>query len=457
MSPMALRLMIVEGVLLFAAVGITTLAWAQPYIVDWLDFFAILGQTVALSVSCVVAFYYNDLYDLDVVQSLGVFATRLVQAFGVAFILLAGFYAFFPATQLAGGPFVSSLALILGLLLPVRAACYLLLRSRPFRERVLILGASLLTDGIIREIAGRPQFRYVVVGVADDPTDATRAPILPVPVLGPLAQLAKITEETKPDRIVVAFEERRGRIPVRQLLEARLAGIVIEEGVPMYERLTGKLAIEVMTPSYLIFSPVFRKTRLQLGLRRLVSLIVAAAGVAVTAPVMALVAASIKMSSPGPIFFVQERIGLAGRSFRLIKFRTMRPRAAGDEASSVWTRDDTGRITPLGAWVRRLRLDELPQFWNILRGDMDLVGPRPEIAGNVAVMSEMIPYYSLRHVVRPGITGWAQIRHGYSVNLEDVSEKIRYDLYYIRHMSLWFDLRILIDTVKIVLFGRGAR
>jgi lipopolysaccharide/colanic/teichoic acid biosynthesis glycosyltransferase len=189
-----------------------------------------------------------------------------------------------------------------------------------------------------------------------------------------------------------------------------------------------------------------------------VSLVTAAIGLVVSAPLMALIALTIKLDSPGPALFVQDRAGLDGRPFRLVKFRTMYERPAAPQSSvSVWGRDDAGRITRVGRWLRKLRLDELPQFWNILRGDMNLVGPRPEMACNVEAMTETIPYYSLRHVVLPGVTGWAQVRYGYSVNLEDVTEKVRHDLYYIKHMSLWLDLRILIDTVKIVLFGRGAR
>jgi lipopolysaccharide/colanic/teichoic acid biosynthesis glycosyltransferase len=173
---------------------------------------------------------------------------------------------------------------------------------------------------------------------------------------------------------------------------------------------------------------------------------------------MGLIALAIKLDSSGPVFFLDERAGLGGRPFRLIKFRTMRGQSDMDsERRSVWHRDDEARITRVGRWIRKLRLDELPQFWNILKGDMDLVGPRPEIMRNVKTMSEQIPYYSLRHVVRPGLTGWAQVRHGYSVSLEQVTEKMRHDLFYIKHMSPWLDLRILVDTVKIVLFGRGAR
>jgi lipopolysaccharide/colanic/teichoic acid biosynthesis glycosyltransferase len=191
------------------------------------------------------------------------------------------------------------------------------------------------------------------------------------------------------------------------------------------------------------------------ALRRLGNFVLAAVALALAAPIMVLTAAVITLDSGWPVFFRQARAGLDGRAFRLVKFRTMHGTPAA--ADSVWHRDDTARLTRVGRWLRRCRLDELPQLWNILRGDMDLVGPRPEILENVPAMTEQIPYYALRHAVRPGVTGWAQVRYGYAVTLEDVTEKMRLDLYYIKHMSIWLDLRILVDSVKIVLFGRGAR
>ena len=414
------------------------------------------AQALALAGCCIVAFYYNDLYDPRVVRTFGDFAVRLVQALGVAFILLAALYTVLPALSLAQAP------LRLGppdRRRPPPAAARRLVR--PHAEPAL----PRARPDPRRERARRP------AGPRDrgsSPTSAstwsgswtTRPGRSPssrgIRSSGPLARVDKIVEELRPDRIVVALAERRGRLPVQPLLEARLHGVRVEEGLALYERLTGKLAIETLVPSFLIFSRGFTKSRVQLGLRRLASLLAAAAGLVVSAPLMALIALAIRLDSPGPALFVQERAGLDGRPFRLLKFRTMRDPAAG-EPDSVWRRDDDARVTRVGRLLRFLRLDELPQFWNVLKGDMNLVGPRPEIAGNVRTMVEEIPYYALRHVVRPGVTGWAQVRHGYAVSREDVTEKVRHDLYYISHMSLRMDARILLDTVKIVLFGRGAR
>jgi exopolysaccharide biosynthesis polyprenyl glycosylphosphotransferase len=446
----------VEATTLLVTVCATMLIWGHPVLVDITDVAVVLGQAAILSVSCIVAFYYNDLYDLRIVRSLSQFAARLIQSFGVALVLLAGFYWLFPESKIAEGPFVSSLLVIAGLLLPLRAIVYAVMRRQAFADRVLILGTGGLARKLIEEIEARPHYRYALVGLADD-GDAGEMSSIRYPLLGPLDQLDKIIEEVHADRVIVAMDERRGRLPVRRLLQAEAAQrVVVEDGVRTYEHFTGKLAIEALTPSFLVFSQALRKSRLQLAVRRVVSLTAAAVGLAVTSPLMALIALAIKLDSPGPIFFVHERAGLHGRPFRLVKFRTMHV-TRGAVSRPVWERDDTTRITRAGRVIRKLRLDELPQFWNIVKGDMDLVGPRPEILDNVEIMTEQIPYYALRHVIRPGLTGWAQVRHGYSVSLEEVTEKIRHDLYYIKHMSLALDVRILIDTVKIVFFGRGAR
>ena len=448
----------IEGVLLFAAVSGTIALWGHSTARVWHNLTLLLWQAGVPSACCIIAFYYNDLYDLRIVRSFGDFSSRLLQSFGVALILLAAVYTFAPEMRISNGPLLSSLLIIVGLLVPLRAAGYSIMRRHALSDRVLILGTGELARTLIREIDARPHYRYAIVGVADDGQGEALGP-LGHPLRGPLEHLDKIIEEVKPDRIVVALAERRGRMPMRHLLAAEAEGIVVEDGLQTYENFTGKLAIEALTPSFLIYSGAFRKSRLVVAFRRVSSLVLAALGLLLTAPLMLVIAVAIKLESTGPVFFLDERAGRGGRPFRLIKFRTMLDQSPADSerAQSVWQRDDSARITRVGRWVRRLRLDEVPQFWNILKGDMDLVGPRPEIVRNVKAMAEQIPYYSLRLVVRPGLTGWAQVRYGYSVSLEQVTEKMRHDLFYIKHMSPALDLRILVDTVKIVLFGRGAR
>ena len=453
---MALKLAFIEGVCLLAAASGAIFLWAHPLGMSWFDSLTVLGKAFTIPLCCAVAFYYTDLYDLRIVPSFGRFAVRLLQASSVAFMLLAGLYWLFPTVNISTQAFTLCLLFILLVLLGLRALTYGLMRQRPFLQRVLILGTSSLAHKLIREIDTHPHLRYTIVGVADASTESngsspgSNGSPLAYPLLGPLERLDKIIQELQPDRVIVALTERRAHLPVQQLLEARMKGSAVEEGVAAYERFTGKLAIESLTPSNLIFSNDFKKSRLDLAAGRLISFIAAVVGLVALAPLLGLIALLIKLDSRGPVFFVQDRVGMSAKRFTLFKFRTMH---LADVRPSEWVCDNTERITRVGKWLRKFRLDELPQFVNVIRGDMNVVGPRPHPVSNFELFAEKIPYYSLRSVVRPGITGWAQVRFGYANNLDEETEKMRYDLYYIKHLSVWFDVRILLDTVKIVLFG----
>lgn len=450
---MALTLALLEASSLVAGVCAATLLWGRPMLGDWLGIAGLLGQAMVFSFACLLAFYVNDLYDLRVVPTFREFAPRLVQSVGIVFILLAALYQLFPRTQLAERPVLTSLGLVVGLVVAVRLASYSVIQNRRFGERVLLIGWSPLTQKLLHQIKVQPHHRYRVVGVADDATAGDEPPSR-VPLLGPLKHLEKIIDELRPDRIVVTLAERRGRLPVFELLQSRVRGVAVEDGLEVYERLTGKLAIESMTPSTLIFSRDFRKSRLDLALGRGMSLLVSIASLIIVAPLFGLIALAIKLDSRGPVFFVQARMGLHGRRFTLIKFRTMHP---VDRKTSEWERDNTDRITRTGRVLRKFRLDELPQFINVLRGEMNLVGPRPHPISNSGLFNEQIPYYWLRSMVRPGVTGWAQVQYGYANGLDEETEKMRYDLFYIKHLSLELDLRILFETAKVILCGREHR
>ena len=318
------------------------------------------------------------------------------------------------------------------------------------RERVLLFGAGPLASKLAEEVEARPGLRWEIAGVVDD--NAAAAALQPR-LLGTTRDLERVMREAAPDRIVVTLTARRGRLPVDALLEARVRGIVVEDGASVYERLTGKLAIEALTPSALIFSSDVRPVHFDVRARCALSVALAAAGLVALLPLLVLVALAIVIDSPGPVFFLHERVGHLGRRFSLIKFRTMHPTRG---RRSEWERDNGDRITRVGKWLRRFRLDELPQFWNVLRGDMNLVGPRPHPVCNFRLFAQKIPYYSLRCAVRPGITGWAQVRYGYANNLEEETEKMRYDLYYVRHVCFGLDVKILFDTLRAVGFGRGV-
>jgi exopolysaccharide biosynthesis polyprenyl glycosylphosphotransferase len=330
------------------------------------------------------------------------------------------------------------------------ALLFLIIRRGAFAPRVLIIGNSPLARQLVAEFVTRRHVWQHVAGVVDESSGPR--PAGPV-AADPLARLGPIIEELRPNRIVVALADRRGRLPMRELLDATVDGVVVEDGVDCYERLTGKIAIEALTPSGLIASPAFRKSHFDLACSHVLSLMVATVALVVLSPLFALLALAIALDSPGPVFFVHDRVGLRGRRFRLLKFRTMRP---ADGPTSEWVCDNGHRITRVGAWLRRYRLDELPQLINVIRGELNLVGPRPHPVSNFRLFTQKIPFYSLRSVVRPGLTGWAQVRQGYANSLEEETEKMRYDLYYIKHMSAWFDLRILLRTVRIVLSGHEA-
>ena len=319
-------------------------------------------------------------------------------------------------------------------------------------RRVLVLGSGPQATALIEEIESAQPPRYTVCGTVDDQEPASGTPDLNR-WLGPCDALSEIINRVHPAFIVVALADRRDRLPLQALLEARVRGIVVEDALDFSERLMGKLAIEAIRPSMLILAKGFRNHGAADVIARVVSIIGALIGLVLWGPLLSAIGLAVKLDSRGPMFFIQQRAGRNGRPFGLIKFRTMHP---AKEARSEWVSDNIDRITRIGHYLRRFRLDELPQLVNVLRGDMNLVGPRPHPVTNQAVFMEKIAYYGLRSTVRPGVTGWAQIRYGYANNLAEETEKMRYDLYYIKNRSLWLDLRILLMTVATVLFGKGA-
>jgi exopolysaccharide biosynthesis polyprenyl glycosylphosphotransferase len=466
MKPHTITLALFEMSLLALTVSGTALLWAHSLHFSSTESTAYVSHAVIPVFLFLVSSYYNGLYDLPILSNFDAFGVRLPQTLGMTFVFVAILYAFAPHCGLLSSPFPAGLwglLIIVGMVAPLRLVLCLILKSHAFAERILIVGVNTLAQTIAAQLAAYSPIASTIIGFVSDvdeqsETSSADRPALSAPVLGSLMQFSRIVAETRPDRIIVALTAQHDHLPARELIEARMAGIAVDDGIEVEEHLSGKLAVEYLTPSWLLFCKDFRATRWQMAWRRALSLAVALIGLLLTLPLMALIAIGVKLESPGPVFFLQERAGLHGKTFRLVKFRTMRPApAAADAASSVWSRDDSRRVTRLGKWLRKLRLDELPQFINILRGDMDLIGPRPEIADNIATMMEQIPYYSLRMTIRPGITGWAQVKHGYAVSQADVMEKLRYDLYYVKHMSAWLDLRIMLDTVKVLLCSPGSQ
>jgi exopolysaccharide biosynthesis polyprenyl glycosylphosphotransferase len=445
---MALTLAVVEALVLFAAACGVLLA-RQPTLLasaPWL----VTAQALTFTLCGLFAFHFNDFYDLRRVRSFGQFAARLPQALVLMVLLVGAAQLLVPSPWIGWRPVAEAVVAVAVLVLPLRATLHHLFAVHPFSRRVLVVGSTALAGKLVGEILAEPDLRDVVVGVVDD-RSAEFKPSLPSLCLGPIENLANILQGFEPDLIVTALPERHDPLLLRPLLAARARGIPVEDGLLTYERLTGKVAIEHATPRALLFSKHFGASWLTLFLARALSAVVAACAIVVLSPFIVPVALLIKLDSDGPVFFLHERVGLGGRPFKLVKFRTMRMGVAVSE----WAADNDHRTTRVGFWLRRFRIDELPQFLNILQGDMNLVGPRPHPVSNFALFTQNIPFYGVRCSVRPGVTGWAQIRYGYANNLQEEIEKMRYDLHYLREMSLRFDLRILFETMKVVV--RGGR
>ena len=323
------------------------------------------------------------------------------------------------------------------------------------RERILFVGSNQVVREMADYIATHAELGlsiagYVMDGVAPG-TELTGAK-----VMGPLRDLRKIATAMEPTRIVVGMTERRDRMPVPDLLELRFAGFTIEEAGATYEAVCGRICTKELRPSQLIFSGELGPRRGSLFVQNIINLFVSITGAVLTLPLMALIAIIVKLTSRGPILYRQERVGKDGVLFVVNKFRSMRADAEA-ETGAVWASKDDPRATVVGKWLRLLRLDELPQFLNVLRGEMSLVGPRPERPEFVKTLSEKIPYYRQRHCVKPGITGWAQINHKYGDTLEDTITKLEYDLYYIKNLSPSLDTYIIFHTLKTIILSRGSQ
>ena len=406
------------------------------------------------TVFCLAAFYLFDLYDFVVMHDRRELVLRLVQALGLAWVALAlAFYAF-PQLMLGRGISLIALPLALGLMVSWRISIHWLLGHPDFGEKILIVGSGSFAVEVAREMLNRPDAGYRIAGfVGSDPELLGKSLINPR-VIGLTSELDEVVRREGIDRIIVAMGERRGQLPTNELLQLSLAGTVnIEEGASFYERVTGRVSLNMIRPSWLIFSSRGRQARISGVTRNIVHRLVALVGALMSLPIAVGTAILIKLDSRGPILYKQERVGKNGGTFTVMKFRSMRTDA--EKAGPVWASADDDRTTRVGRVIRKLRIDEIPQFWNILRGEMDFVGPRPERPHFVSQLAEEIPYYEQRHLIAPGLTGWAQIKYPYGASIEDARQKLQYDLYYIKNQSLMLDAIILFETIKIILFGRG--
>jgi sugar transferase (PEP-CTERM system associated) len=401
--------------------------------------------------------YYSELYDLKLLSDRRELVIRVIQALGVASFLLAAVYFWYQPLIIGRGVFAIAAALIITIVTGWRLLFEVLSHNVGPRERLLLVGTSPAAVTLAREIFERRHDLGVeIVGFVDPDPERVGAPVLNPGVIGTIEDIPSIVRARGVNRVVVSLADARGKLPMNKLLEMKLEGVSFAHLASVYEKYTGKIAVENLRPSWLIFSEGFSKSRLVFTVKRGLDLLLAAIGLVLAAPIMALVAVAIKLTSPGPAMFHQRRVGRHGRIFTVHKFRSMVPDAEA-ETGPVWAKKDGDpRVTRVGLFLRRARLDELPQLWNVIRGDMSFVGPRPERPEFVTKLTDEIPYYSQRHTIRPGITGWAQVRYTYGASREDALQKLQFDLYYIKNLSIALDAYIIFESIKTVLLRKGA-
>lgn len=408
-------------------------------------------KIAGLTVLTLLCSYYFDLYAPQRLPFRWEIYFRLLLVMGVLSFILAGVVYLFPQVAIGRNVLVLGLAVLTSTLFVWRSAYEWVIGQAIFRERVYVLGCGERAQQIVDAIGTRKDFGMEVVGWGGADGDTTER-------IGDFATALKRFRRSGSspiDRVIVALQDRRGAMPVRELLDIRLAGVIVEDSGSLLEKMSGKLQLEGLHPSALIFAEGFRIRTSQQFVRRIISMLVSAICLLILLPFIPLIALAAKLSSPGPILFRQNRVGLRGNCFVIYKFRTMGQDA--EAGGAVWAKKNDPRVTRVGMFLRKTRLDEIPQLWNVLKGDMGFVGPRPERPEFVEWLTDQIPYYNLRHMIRPGLTGWAQVRYQYGASIEETKQKLEYDLYYVKHMTVGLDLLIMFETVKTILLRRGSR
>jgi len=446
-----LLLALTESVLVILGFVLAVVVWAGT-IFDafvYLVYQNGIGRIAVVMAVFLILMYYFDLYDPFVITNRREVATRLLGVLGCTFVALAVLYYAFPEASLG----VSVLwigSVIVAIIVPLwRSGFFMLNQSARLAERVVIYGDGPLAEPLIREITWHKELGIRVAGFVGE-----SCPVAGIPCLDNNS-LAEFVSQQSIRRIIVTMFDLRGKFPVDLFLELKYGGVKIQSGPDYYAAITGKIPLESLRLSWLLFSPGFQLSRGLKLYKRLLSLVLGSIAIILSSPVMLLVAIAIRIDSPGAIVFRQKRIGENGHPFTVYKFRSMNEGA--DKLHLRPAEHGDSRVTRVGKWLRRSRLDELPQLFNIVKGDMSFVGPRPFVPEQEEECAANIPFYCERWLAKPGATGWAQINRGYNATLEDNRDKLAYDLFYIKNVSLGLDLYILFATCKILLLGRGGR
>jgi sugar transferase (PEP-CTERM system associated) len=403
-----------------------------------------------ITIVSMVLSYYFDLYEPSIVSGRLEIYFRVLLVLGFDCFILSAFLLIDPDVAIGPYIYVLGFALLAPSLILLRGAYEWVAGRKVFRERIYVLGAGDYARSIVEAIHSRPDLGMEVVDWEDVQMEPSERKKIWIEALDKIAN-AKLPVH----RIIVAMESRRGELPVQELLTLRFQGITVEEDGTLRERLYGKIQLDGLRPSNFLYSEGFRIRPSQQFTRQVVSICAAAFGLLLVLPFFPFVALAVKLSSKGPLFFRQTRVGMGGRTFEVVKLRTMFTDA--EAGGAKWATKNDPRVTKVGMFLRKTRIDEIPQLWNVLRGDMGFVGPRPERPEFVNWLTGELPFYYLRTLIRPGLTGWAQVRYGYGATLAETKEKLEYDLYYIKHMSLGLDLLIMFETIKTILRRRGAQ
>jgi len=442
-----------EGILIFICI-ISVLLFIGRISPEIANIPIILLKAILVTFIFQLCLYYFDMYDFRSIGSFSENATRISQAFGFGCILLAGAYYFFPSTTISFQAFLISYALICICLGLWRFYYSHILAKRMFTRPVLIIGTGNIAQAITLQIMSRIDSGYNISAFVGPLSPNFSFPEDIYYTNDPL-KIPDITRDKKIEKIVVALDDRRGKTPITELLNCKLKGVKIISGIEFYEELTGKILVSNVNPDWLIYSDGFQKGKISLLSKRLLDFSVSLSGLLLTLPIVAISALIIKLESPGPVLYSQERMREGEKTFWIYKFRSMCCDA--ESSGPVWAEENDCRVTRFGSFIRKTRIDEIPQLWNIFKGEMSFVGPRPERPHLVEQLRKKLPYYSLRHNVKPGLTGWAQISYPYGASEEDALHKLEYDLYYIKNLCFSLDIMIAFQTIKIILFQRGSR
>lgn len=412
-------------------------------------------KTAVLSATYIFSFYYFDLYTPDMYRPGRNMILKLMQACLAAMVVLFSIFYIFPGLKAWRGILIINTLVLPAVILAWRASFSTLKFLKLPGKRVLIIGSGDLAKKIGGEIFKSDHGLKLVGFIDDDPTKLGVSIVNPG-VIGGYGDIGRLASNEQIDMIIVALPDRRAKLPMSALLDCKMNGVTIEEGETFNERMTGKIPLDHLKPSWMVFSDGFKSLSSKKIVKRTIDLALSIICLLVSSPCFLITAILIKLDSRGPVIFKQTRVGEHGKEFNVYKFRSMRQDA---EASTgpVWAGKSDDRVTRVGNIIRKIRVDELPQLINVFKGDMSFVGPRPERPFFVAKLKEVIPYYEIRSTVKPGITGWAQIKYPYGATFQDALEKLQYDIYYIKNMSPLLDIMIFFWTIKVVLTGKGAR